>query len=402
MSLQTNEKLLKLTTHIITPVFAKLNLLGLLHIIHNTNKTIPFKINSVGDIYEVYIYTKQGFEEEFVKTLVNITKQMLRHSEPQGREKAKRKKRKQETTERKNIVVEWFEVDQRFIYSGNKPTTLLESVENLINASNYSYNDLIELLMRPIRHDTRSSSGKSPTLLLAPDLGKYSTAQIPYVNRYPNIIDGNLDEKDIYLCTAVSLIGLHAGFKSTIISTNAVDTYIAIPSPRTSLRTLHVSALYWIGRRLSFLSQKVNRIDTRRKEERFSLSIPGLYAVLSPIIKDCITSSETLKAFEVTIYRITSEIKRGQYVRDFVNMGLDRVELMPDGISSVLLANINRLRDLIINVPEFFNLLGEYMLSGNDIIYVESLRILASALHDKDVPNSVKAVIREVLEHGAR
>jgi hypothetical protein len=83
-------------------------------------------------------------------------------------------------------------------------------------------------------------------------------------------------------------------------------------------------------------------------------------------------------------------------------MGLDRVELMPDGISSVLLANMNRLRDLIINVPEFFNLLGEYMLSGNDIIYVESLRILASALHDKDVPNSVKAVIREVLEHGAR
>jgi hypothetical protein len=404
--LQTNGKVLKLTTHIVTPVFAKLNLLGLLHIVHSTGKAIPIKINPVGDIYELHVYSSQGFEEEFVKTLISIAKQMLRSSEPQDEEKAKRKqkKRKQEMTGRKRIVIEWFEVDQRYLYSGSAATALLNSIENLISASNYSYSDLIELLMKATRHDMRSG-GKSPTLLLAPDLGKYSTAQIPYDSKYPNIVDKKLNRKeDLYLCTAISLIGLHAGFKLRVIAKNFDDVYIAIPSPRKQLSGLRTSMLYWIGRRLSFLSQKIGAISTLKREGRFSLSMPGLYAVLSPVIKDCVTSSSMLSAFEVVIYRITLEKGRGggQYVRDFVSMGLDRVELLPDGISSVLLANINRLRDLIINVPEFFKLLGEYMLSGDDTMYVESLRVLASALHDRDISNNVKAVIREVLEHGTR
>jgi hypothetical protein len=108
-----------------------------------------------------------------------------------------------------------------------------------------------------------------------------------------------------------------------------------------------------------------------------------------------------LGSLELTLFKIVLEDQK-QYVRNLVAIGMDSIYLFPDNLVQALLAEIESLGSLVSYVPDFFNLVGEYMLSGNDSIYIEALRVLASALQDRSIPSDVKRVISGILEYAAR
>jgi len=379
-------RVVRLSTHIVTPTFSKLNLLGLLHIVSNTPSSLVHRIVVAGEHYELYLLVGSHFEDELIQALRSAANSIVCREGSQA-------------SSSQIIQIENFRILKQLFTE-----TLRRSIdiESLIASANRDA--ILRSLREPVRHDTRTTSVKrSPSLLLAPELGKYSTARMPYEDAYPQL-DDRIDNKEAYLCTFIALLGLYASFKLEVQTKrdkkkSVRELYIAIPAPRTHLHGLRASVLYWTGRRLAWLSQQLLRSLRIGEEENWQVSVPGFVALVSPVIKDATTSM--LGSLELTLFKIVLEDQK-QYVRNLVAIGMDSIYLFPDNLVQALLAEIESLGSLVSYVPDFFNLVGEYMLSGNDSIYIEALRVLASALQDRSIPSDVKRVISGILEYAAR
>ncbi|MEM4584285.1 MAG: hypothetical protein QW607_11535 [Desulfurococcaceae archaeon] len=403
------ENNIKLYTHYVTPIFTKLNLLGLLHTIFNSVQVIPRRVEFMGYNYVVEILTYKT-EEEAVNDLLKaikkcgeelhkavVIKELHETSKENVDNKRKKKKRRTEG-----------ELQLRFPYRCAKSETLKTSIQDLRNIS-LTVLEFKKVFCEQHLHDNRGIKGKAPPLLLAPDLGKFSSAKIPYENRYPNAMDTKLaitsgDRRksgEMSLCTAMAVLGFefcsfNLGFP---LRKNLDAKYVvAFPSTQTDLDMVATRILYWIGRRFAWLT----KVFEYRFRELEGLSIPGVYALLSPIVKDVSQSIKVLSELELTIYTVERDVDNWQwtYARDIASIELEYVSRLPNSIAGAMLANISSLKLLVEYVPGFFELLGEYMLSGDKILYIEALRSLASILHRKDVPPQVKSVARDVLEHG--
>ncbi|MEM4844617.1 MAG: hypothetical protein QXU08_09440 [Ignisphaera sp.] len=399
---------IKLYTHHVTPVFTKLNLLGLLHIIFNSIQVIPRRVDFMGYNYVVEILTYKT-EKEVVNDLLEAMKKCgkelyeavvveeLHEASKEIVDNERKKKRRAEG-----------ELQLRFPYNYTKRSeTLKTSVQNFRNIS-LTVPEFSKIFCEQRLHDNRSNRGKAPPLLLAPDLGKFSSAKIPYEDGYPDVMDTEITSVDrgksvkISLCTAVAVLGFefcsfNLGFP--LRKNPDVKCVVAFPSTQTGLDMVTTRILYWIGRRFAWLT-KVFGYRVRGLEE---LSITGVYALLSPIVKDVSQSIRVLSELELTIYTVErdTDIWQWTYARDIASIELEHVSRLPNSIAGAMLANLFNLKSLVEYVPEFFNLLGEYMLSGDKVLYIEALRSLASVLHRKDVPSRVKSVARVILEHGS-
>ncbi|MET1101038.1 MAG: hypothetical protein ABWW69_00970, partial [Pyrodictiaceae archaeon] len=155
--------------------------------------------------------------------------------------------------------------------------------------------------------------------------------------------------------------------------------------------------LYWIGRRLSYFSRAIGFSFG----DRYELSSAGLLAFLAPIIRDAVQSTTVLERLELNIYEVEIEGVK-QSVRLLYSESLGRVDLLPSNLVAAMLTRIRELKDLAAEVPEFFNTLGEYLVSGDETLYVESLRTLASAMHSprkSKKSDEVREVARYILSH---
>ncbi|MEM4006644.1 MAG: hypothetical protein QXT92_03165 [Nitrososphaerota archaeon] len=405
------ENNIKLYTHYVTPIFTKLNLLGLLHTIFNSVQVIPRRVEFMGYNYVVEILTYKT-EEEVVNDLLKAIKKCGEelHKAVVVKELHKASKENVDNKRKKKKHSANVELELRLPYKYAESKTLKTSVQNLKDI-NLTVLDFKKIFCEQHLHDNRGTEGKAPPLLLAPDLGKFSSAKIPYEKRYPNAMDTKLaitsgDRRksgEMSLCTAMAVLGF--GFCSFNLGfplrKNLDAKYVvAFPSTQTDLDMVATRILYWIGRRFAWLT----KVFEYRFRELEGLSIPGVYALLSPIVKDVSQSIKVLSELELTIYTVERDVKRDKsvwtYARNIANIELEYVSRLPNSIAGAMLANISSLKLLVEHVPDFFELLGEYMLSGDKILYIEALRSLASILHRKDVPPQVKSVARDILEHG--
>lgn len=367
-------KVLALYTHYVTPIFTKLNLLGLLHIAYNLRHGATIGVEPVGEYsYAVKILTadENGLKKDLIETL------------------------REQGVRLRNVI-------NKAPYSYAQPKVLEKTIE-MLNKGGISINQLVNSLLNLQSHDMRVQTSGSPSLVLAPDLGKFSSSRIPYEGKYPNLYDVRVGKEGLSLCTILSAIGFeNCSFKmGQVDKRGEIIRYMcAFVVNRGNASISIARALYWIGRRFSSLSTNFERLS-----EQQSLSTTGLLALLSPIIKDAVQSTDTLSRLELNIYSLEREARRPwAYSRNMVVMNLENVALMPNSLAGALLAKVSNLRVLVEQIPEFFNLLGEYLLSRDDTLYVESLRTLASLLHEREtkVPGWVKGVASFILEHGAR
>ncbi|MEM4514545.1 MAG: hypothetical protein QXZ41_08560, partial [Ignisphaera sp.] len=260
------ENNIKLYTHYVTPIFTKLNLLGLLHTIFNSVQVIPRRVEFMGYNYVVEILTYKT-EEEAVNDLLKaikkcgeelhkavVIKELHETSKENVDNKRKKKKRRTEG-----------ELQLRFPYRCAKSETLKTSIQDLRNIS-LTVLEFKKVFCEQHLHDNRGIKGKAPPLLLAPDLGKFSSAKIPYENRYPNAMDTKLaitsgDRRksgEMSLCTAMAVLGFefcsfNLGFPPRKKSDakepkkpDVVKYVVAFPSTQTDLDMVATRILYWI------------------------------------------------------------------------------------------------------------------------------------------------------------
>lgn len=363
-----------LYTHHVTPIFTKLNLLGLLHIAYSSRYGIPVGIEPLGGYdYAVNILTVG--EERLKSDLAEVMK-------TQGAELKMR--------------------INKVPYSHGRSGALRTIISALNEARRGEIEKFVDGLLRPRHHDVRLRGSGSPSLLLAPDLGKFSSSSIPYEYKYPDLCDVTVNGREYSICTATAAVGFeNCSFKMGVESEGDIVKYLcAFASARGGVSASVTRALYWIGRRLSWLTHSIERVPEQR-----GLSTVGLLALLSPIVKDAARSADALSQLELNIYSLEREPMRPwMYCRDVVVVSLERVARLPDLLAGAMLAQAHSLRGLVENAPEFFNLLGEFLLSGDDTLYIEALRVLASLIHEPEhkVPGWVKSVAGFVLEHGSR
>jgi len=350
----------RLYTHYVTPTFAKLNLLGILHVVHLAKSALTLGVEALGYNYAVIV----GASVKQNKLLESLADAIQR--------------------ERGNLLR--IERGRFAMYSGTEISReLLRGVAEdygkqiaersqpwpMLNASSMG------AVLGETLHDRRKAGGGSPSLVLAPELGKYSTAGVPYSSGYPSIYDSG----KFSACTLLALVGWSCcTFGWRVVTGKGEERYLfSYPAPRMSLSYGEARMLYWLGLRFSMLSRPFVRLWRGRP-----LSTLGLLALLSPAVKDVVSTVATLSKLELNVYML--EYRGGRTaIRDMDSIRLDIVDRFPAELAGAMLARARELPRLVEYAPEFFELLGEYLVTGNDQTYTEALRELAPLVSSKQV-----------------
>ena len=356
---------LELRTHYLTPTFTKLNLLGLLHTAWESPYIVPVSLEQKGHGFSVEARTTN--HQLAARNLFDELLQAL-NSPAVG-----------ETMKLGPLA--------RYEYVNNQ----IEDIKNHTQEIRNAFQDIIQ---QEYVHVRKSGEGGSPTLLLAPDLGKYSTATLPYRGIYPDATDYELPEKGsskkrkkpgISVCTLLALVGFtFCTFRAYFTGRERADRgrgrggsysiHCAFLSPFTRLGYSEIRALYWSGRRLSAISSPLFQ-----RVEESPPSTLGLFAALSPVILDA-SPRGTLQRMEFVTYVLTKEGNK-QYVRSMDSLWAGYATRLPEDLVGAMLAELGNIPRLLAQAPDFFNVLGEYLISGDDRIYLEALRELASSIH---------------------
>jgi len=392
-----------LYAHHVTPTYTKYNLLGILHIANGLRKAIIRRVRVLyGYTYAVELLAEAS-DEELIQDLIDSL-------QAERGEIVKAEGRHYRTEDGFRFVCRSSGSDPYF-----NATSVCRYVEYLsgkapslpaVGRSGKSKSsaqvpeaDVLRSVLEMRAHDKRSSSGGSPSLILAPELGKYSRSEIPYRSSYPDISDYG----GASACLLFALIGWACcSFKWEIAEENASHHVFAYVAPKVDLEYFEAEALYQIGRRLAYMTTLLARAG-RSGEARERLSTHGILALLSPAIRDVTESAELLSKLELNVY--THSFEGGRHsVRAAGAFGLVSVDvkLLPSRLVGAVLAYIRYLPALVSEVPSFFNILGEYLTSGNDALYVEALRELAVALSDDGVSRKAKRMATVILKNAVR
>lgn len=355
-------RILELYTHTVTPTFSKLGLLGLLSLAFSSKKVLPVSVETTRrGGYKVALLVPDGEDAE------NDLSDAMRYS-----------------VERINSGWEKLRLPK----PDNLRTSPIDStLEHINNAQ-----QLLEYLKKEESHDKRTRAGKSPGLLLAPELGKYSSSQIPYEQAYPNLYDS----KGVSACSLTAFLGW---IVSTFKTRTDRGLVVVFPSPRSErLGYTETKILYWLSRRLAMFADMLGfNIVAPLGKGGFGLSLPGILAYISPVVRDTTESGDVLSLLDIVTYTLEFDGKV------WVSRGLSSIPMhvftrMPAELASVLLARLTGSRYLASEAPEFFNTLGEYMLSGDTSLYTEALRILASIVASEGkYQGGTVSVAREIL-----
>jgi len=343
---------LELRTHYLTPTFTKLNLLGLLHTAWASPYTAPVSLEQRGHGFSVKVRTTDA--RLATRSLFDELLQALNsHTVRELVDKASRHA---------------LEPLTRYSYVGNQ----IDSINKHAQGTRNNIEDFKNIICSERVHVRKSGKGGSPTLILAPDLGKFSTAGLPYKGVYPDATDH--EKLKISVCTLLALTGLaFCALRAVFIEETKRNIYCAFLSPFASLGYREIRALYWSGRRLSALSPHF--WETGRSPP----STLALFAALSPVILDASPRGAVQHAEFVT-YVVTVE-RNKQYVRSQESLWAGYAARLPVDLAGAMLARLSDIPRLLVHAPDFFNLLGEYLTTGDDRIYLEALRELASSVH---------------------
>jgi len=364
----------RLYTHYVTPTFAKLNLLGLLHSVNSARTAVVLGVEDLGYNYAVVVAsTEQGRLLESLAGAIEKERGILMKIEKAEVKEGKGARRKEGEEEERPVIHGGVRVRWELLRGTAKDyyVVMAEGGQPELSAGD------MKTVLEEAFHDRRRSGGGSPSLALAPELGKFSTASIPYVSKYPSVHD----KGGFSTCTLLALIGWACcTFTWRIPEGGGEERYtFAYPAPRMSLSYGEARMLYWLGLRFSMLSRPFVGLWRGRL-----LSTLGLLALLSPAVKDVVSTVATLSKLELNIY--TLEYRGGRTaVRNMSSMRLDIVERFPAELAGAMLARARELPRLVEYAPEFFELLGEYLVTGNDQTYTEALRELAPLVSSKQV-----------------
>jgi len=417
-------RLVPIYTHYVTPTYSRYNLLGILYIANKLREAIIRGVRVYGYTYTVELLTDKS-ERELMWDLMNSVQR-------ERGEIVKAEGKRYKAIDGFNFACQSSGTDPyfnapsvcRYIeYLADKESSLATVSKSRKSGkpAQASEDEVFGSIFVERIHDKRSRSGSSPSLILVPELGKYATSKIPYEDAlYPDVGDSS----GVSACLLLALIGWACcSFKWEIVEKNEkegekkarrkdekqlekgkrhhVFAYIA---PTSDLRYAEARALYWIGRRLAYMTTLfVDYADRRGGEVKERLSTLGILALLSPVIRDAAESAEILSKLELNIY--THSYEGGRHsIRVSGAFGLDRVDvrLLPSRLVGAMLAYVNHLPKLVFEVPSFLNMLGEYLVSGNDSLYVEALRELASALSDRETSEGTKWIARVLLQSAER
>ncbi len=356
---------IELHTHFVTDTFSKLNLLGLMEIAWNSPYVIPEEVMRGPYGYRLVLRTTDA-SRAFTSLVQNL-----------------------------GSVIERREIDEvlgllRYAFVKNN----VDGVRKLVRG-NEGQQALAQALQQAgVIHSRGASKKGSPTLFLAPDLGKFGTYKIPYESSYPNPLD-NVGDQRISLCTVLSLIGFSfRTFRMTITRRGTQRHACALLAPVSRLGYRGVRILYSISGRLaeySRISEEALRRLARGRGggEEGEIAEPSSLAILAflaPVLKDAAPyTGSGLEGIEIVLYSVTIEggkqYVRKQYVRELVLQPARYVANLPDALAGAMLARYKELPALLLKAPDFFNTLGEYLVSGDERLYVEALRELASFVH---------------------
>jgi len=364
----------RLYTHYVTPTFAKLNLLGILHVVHLAKSALTLGVEALGYNYAVIVGANIN-QNRLLESLADV---IQRERGNLLRTEGGRFVRYNGTQIHRVLLRGAAEDYGEQMAKRSQPWPML-------TASNMG------AILGEALHDRRKSGGQSPSLVLAPELGKYSTADVPYSSGYPSIYDSG----KFSACTLLALIGwLCCTFSWRVSTGEGEERYLfAYPAPRTSLNYGEARMLYWLGLRFSMLSRPFAGLWYARP-----LSTLGLLALLSPVVKDVVSTVATLSKLELNIY--TLEYRGGRTaVRDMSSIRLNIVERFPAELAGAMLARARELPRLVEYAPEFFELLGEYLVTGNDQTYTEALRELAPLVSSEQ---NVAGLVGFLLKHTRR
>ncbi|ADM27734.1 hypothetical protein Igag_0918 [Ignisphaera aggregans DSM 17230] len=398
-------KLIPIYTHYVTPTYSKYNLLGMLHVASRFRTAIIRRVRVHGYTYTVELLTDKS-ERELAQDLAETVQR-------ERREIVRAEGKRYRAMDGFGFVCQSSGTDPyfnapavcRYIeYLTGKETSLstVSKSGKGRKSTQASESEVFSSIFAERIHDKRSSTGKSPSLILAPELGKYATSGIPYEGGlYPDVGDSG----GASACLLFALIGWACcSFKWEIAEERRSHHVFAYVAPKDYLGHAEAKALYWIGRRLAYVTSLfVSYAGREASEVKEKLSTLGILAMLSPVIRDVAESADILSKLELNIY--THSFEGGRHsIRIAGAFGLDRVDvrLLPSRLVGAMLAYVNHLPKLVFEVPSFLNTLGEYLVSGNDVLYIEALRELASVLSDRETSEDTKWMARVLLQNAGR
>jgi len=373
-------------THHVTPTYNRYNLLGILHVANKLRTAIIQSVQVYGYTYAVELLTNKNIHDlaQDLMNAIQMEREVILKTDGKNYEST-----------------DGFDFTCGSLFNANLVCDYVKYLASRGSSTLAISESVIETLFTEMKHDKRSSKGSSPSLILAPELGKYTTSRIPYEgDRYPNVKDSS----NFSMCLLLALIGWACcSFKWGIVEEGGRHHIFAYVAPKDGLRYIEAKILYLIGRRLAYMTSFFSKTSRRSYEARGELSTIGILALLSPVIRDVAESVETLSKLELNIYTHSFE-GRGHSIRIAGAFGLDRVNvrLLPSRFVGVMLAEASALPKLAFEIPSFFNILGEYLVSENDVLYVEALRELVSALNNENISPTTKRLAELLLRNAVR
>jgi len=336
-----------LYTHFVSNVYAKLNLLGLLHVIEQCPKTAAYRIYPAVSGYAVEVLCCAGWEKAFAQTLCKEVKKLKINTN--------------------NLSIE----HEGFFVQKGCTSYLPKSLKALAELSNPE--EIANSLQKPTIH-TRGSGREAPGLLVAPETGKYVTSSLPYRSIYFDL----KDDCGIRACLLLAYLGWAIGSFKLLIMKNTIKYIFAVPSLRYASDRSTVERFYTLAKMLQSASHLIGyRLRKSGNESDVPLSQVAILALVSPFVREVFYMRENLlHDLELTIYVL--EFTKSLAIRNYTSVPLGAVGQLDYHLASALLAYFADLHLLVAESAEFFELLGEYLITGNKLFYVEALRELAS------------------------
>ena len=163
----------RLYTHYVTPTFAKLNLLGILHTVRLAKTTVTLGVKTRGYNYAVVVGVSTD-QNRLLESLAGAIE----------RERGNLLRIEETKEEREEKGRKWFVPRGGTKIGWELLRGVAEKYGEKMAKEGQPWPELSADSMGAVLgeafHDRRRAGGGSPSLALAPELGKYSTASIPH------------------------------------------------------------------------------------------------------------------------------------------------------------------------------------------------------------------------------
>ncbi|MCD6509750.1 MAG: hypothetical protein J7L11_05100 [Thermoprotei archaeon] len=370
-----------LYTHSITNTFSALNLLGYLYLIKESGAGVIKGVYPEAGWYRIEVLTNS--KEWLLERLEKGLKEAVARAIIKG--------------EKERISF------GSFTYNVNRYVKKLKSV--LDSIGEIGIKNLEDVIFRPRHHGreggrvSKPAITGSPSLFLAPELGKYATSGVLYVSKYPRFD---------YACISISYVGLRYMTFNLRFRRERVDHYLIVaPSVVAPLNYFEARSFYTICRSISILSRitsrAIGRAFKRKKQEEeraLGLSSIGFFVLLSPYFKEIASLEESLGKLRLVEYIVEQSDRMA--VRLFNSFPLSGVRRLPDSLAGEFLTNPERLASLALEAPEYFHLLGEYLLTGHHETYINAMRTLARVLSNGEISSFNRDLAKDLLVNSRR